>query len=108
VLHGFKPVITARYPLYDHEDNPLHENVTFFCHPSGAIQLKKEEHMPKVRNSGPPSRRDHLNLKNRLSHIMSLAVVAILCYLIFLITKKNRFITSLRPVGREKRCTVPA
>jgi hypothetical protein len=49
VLHGFKPVITARYPLYDHEDNPLHENVTFFCHPSGAIQLKKEEFMPKVR-----------------------------------------------------------
>lgn len=50
VLHGFKPVITARYPLYDHEDNPLHENVTFFCHPSGAIQLKKEEFMPKVRS----------------------------------------------------------
>jgi hypothetical protein len=47
--HGFKPVITARYPLYDHEDNPLHENVTFFCHPSGAIQLKKEAFMPKVR-----------------------------------------------------------
>jgi hypothetical protein len=49
VLHGFKPVITARYPLYDHEDNPLHENVTFFCHPSGAIQLKKEPYLPKVR-----------------------------------------------------------
>lgn len=48
VLHGFTPQITARYPLYDHEDNPLHENVTFFCHPSGAIQLKKEEFMPKV------------------------------------------------------------
>ena len=49
VEHGFKPVITARYPLNDHEDNPLHENVTFFCHPSGAIHLKKESHMPKVR-----------------------------------------------------------
>jgi len=49
VLRGFKPLITARYPLFDHEDNPLHENVTFFCHPSGSIQLKKERHMPKVR-----------------------------------------------------------
>jgi hypothetical protein len=49
VLHGFKPQITARYPLHDHADNPLHESVTFFCHPSGSIQLKKESHMPKVR-----------------------------------------------------------
>jgi hypothetical protein len=48
VLRGFKPQITARYPLFDHEDNPLHENVTFFCHPSGSMQLKKENHMPKV------------------------------------------------------------
>lgn len=48
VLRGFKPQITARYPLFDHEDNPLHENVTFFCHPSGTIQLKKESYMPKV------------------------------------------------------------
>jgi hypothetical protein len=44
----FKPEITARYPLHDHEDNPLHENVTFFCHPSGAIHLKKDNFMPKV------------------------------------------------------------
>jgi hypothetical protein len=50
VLHGFKPVITARYPLYEHEDNPLDESVTYFCHPSGAIHLKKEPFMPKVRN----------------------------------------------------------
>jgi hypothetical protein len=50
VLRGFKPQITARYPLIDHEDNPLHENVTFFCHPSGSIQLKKESFMPKVSN----------------------------------------------------------
>jgi hypothetical protein len=49
VEYGFKPQITARYPLHDHEDNPLHENVTFFCHPSGAIHLKKDDHMPKVR-----------------------------------------------------------
>ena len=47
-IHGFKPEITARYPLHDHSDNPLHENVTFFCHPSGAIHLKKENHLPKV------------------------------------------------------------
>ncbi len=49
VLHAFNPQITARYPLEDHDDNPLHENVTFFCHPSGSIHLKKESHMPKVR-----------------------------------------------------------
>ena len=48
VLRGFKPKITARYPLVDHEDNPLHESATFFCHPSGSIQLKKESFMPKV------------------------------------------------------------
>jgi len=48
VQYDFKPKITARYPIGDHEDNPLHENVTFFCHPSGSIHLKKENHMPKV------------------------------------------------------------
>lgn len=46
--HKFKPVVTARYPLTDHHDNPLHDNVTFFCHPSGGIQLRLEEYMPKV------------------------------------------------------------
>lgn len=45
----FRPTVTARYPLHDHSDNPLHENLTFFCHPSGGIQLRKEECMPKVR-----------------------------------------------------------
>ena len=49
VSAGFKPQITARYPLEDHDDNTLHENVTFFCHPSGSIHLKKESYMPKVR-----------------------------------------------------------
>ena len=49
ISDGFKPVITARYPLEDHEDNPLHESMTFFCHPSGSIHLKKDLHMPKVR-----------------------------------------------------------
>ena len=48
VAHSFKPEITARYPLFDYSDNPLHENVTFFCHPSGAIHLKKQHHLPKV------------------------------------------------------------
>jgi hypothetical protein len=47
----FRPTITARYPLHDHQDNPLHENVVFFCHPSGGIQLKMEQIMPKVRIS---------------------------------------------------------
>lgn len=51
VNQGFKPVITARYPLHDHDDNPLHDNVTFFCHPSGSIQLKKKPYMPKVRTT---------------------------------------------------------
>ena len=46
----FRPAVTARYPLYDHHDNPLHENVTFFCHPSGGIQLRTQEEMPKVRS----------------------------------------------------------
>jgi hypothetical protein len=45
----FQPTITARYPMHDHQDNPLHENVTFFCHPSGGIQLRTEQIMPKVR-----------------------------------------------------------
>jgi hypothetical protein len=44
----FRPSITARYPLLDHADNPLHENVTFFCHPSGGIQLRAQHFMPKV------------------------------------------------------------
>lgn len=47
-LYNIKPSITARYPLQDHRDNPLHENVTFFCHPSGGISLCMEPNMPKV------------------------------------------------------------
>jgi hypothetical protein len=46
--YPFKPTITARYPLYDHADNPLHDNVVYFCHPSGKIQLRTEHVMPKV------------------------------------------------------------
>jgi hypothetical protein len=45
--YDFHPVITARYPLEDHEENPLHESTTFFCHPAG-IQLRAEPSMPKV------------------------------------------------------------
>lgn len=45
--YDFQPVITARYPLEDHDENPLHESTTFFCHPSG-IQLRAEPSMPKV------------------------------------------------------------
>ena len=45
--YEFQPVITARYPLEDHADNPLHESTTFFCHPSG-ISLRSEPSMPKV------------------------------------------------------------
>lgn len=48
---GFKPEITARYPQYDHEDNPFDANVSYFCHISGAIELKIKPFMPKVRNS---------------------------------------------------------
>lgn len=44
----FQPKITARFPLQDHQENPLHESVTFFCYPSGSIQLRMEKSMPKV------------------------------------------------------------
>ena len=46
--YKFKPQITARYPLQDHADNPLHENVTFFCHPTGGIHLRTDGFLPKV------------------------------------------------------------
>jgi hypothetical protein len=45
---NFQPKITARFPFQDHEENPLHESVTFFCYPSGTIQLRIELTMPKV------------------------------------------------------------
>ena len=46
--HKFRPKVTARYPLTDHPDDPLHEQIMFFCHPTGGIQLRLEELMPKV------------------------------------------------------------
>ena len=48
VLNEFKPQITARFPFQDHEDNPLVENISLFCHPSGSINLKQQDPMPKV------------------------------------------------------------
>ena len=46
--YDFQPVITARYPLTDHEDNPLQDSMTAFCHPDGNIRLLTEKCMPKV------------------------------------------------------------
>lgn len=46
--HKFRPKVTARYPLTDHHDDPLHEQIMFFCHPTGGIQVRLEELMPKV------------------------------------------------------------
>ena len=45
----FQPVITSRYPLKDHEENPLHNSITCFCHPTGSIRLRTDPSMPKVR-----------------------------------------------------------
>ena len=87
VLRGFKPKITARYPLNDHEDNPLHENVTLFCHPSGSMQLKKENHMAKVSLEVP---RSEINLDFER-----------------LIRSVDRFISLSRLEGLESKCTGP-
>ncbi len=45
---NFVPVITSRYPLTDHEDSPLSDGVTDFCHPVGYVVPSDEFHMPKV------------------------------------------------------------
>lgn len=44
----FEPIITARYPLKDHHDSPLHQSVSTFCHPEGIIKLKSKPSLPKV------------------------------------------------------------
>ena len=49
----YEPVITSRYPLDDHDGNPLQENLICFCFPSGRIEVKTNEGygppcMPKV------------------------------------------------------------
>lgn len=42
-------IITARYPLEDHPDNPLSDMVTCFCHPvAGKVQLLTEFRLPHV------------------------------------------------------------
>jgi len=46
--NDFQGVITARYPLKDHADNPLQDSVTCFCHPDGSIRLRTDPCMPKV------------------------------------------------------------
>eukprot|EP00551_Chaetoceros_affinis_P007768 CAMPEP_0203671310 /NCGR_PEP_ID=MMETSP0090-20130426/7133_1 /ASSEMBLY_ACC=CAM_ASM_001088 /TAXON_ID=426623 /ORGANISM="Chaetoceros affinis, Strain CCMP159" /LENGTH=1131 /DNA_ID=CAMNT_0050536351 /DNA_START=81 /DNA_END=3473 /DNA_ORIENTATION=+ len=46
---SFEAVITSRYPLKDHDKNPLlHESVVSFCHPSEEIKLKHDFTMPKI------------------------------------------------------------
>mmetsp|Transcript_30968 Transcript_30968/g.62980 ORF Transcript_30968/g.62980 Transcript_30968/m.62980 type:complete len:1502 (+) Transcript_30968:105-4610(+) len=51
----FQPEITARYPLEDHEENPLlADSVTAFCFPSGTIPLVRRE-----RGVGPPMPKVH-------------------------------------------------
>eukprot|EP00956_Cyclotella_meneghiniana_P035000 scaffold110197_cov67-Cyclotella_meneghiniana.AAC.1 len=45
-----EPVITARYPAIDHEDQPLNPRLPQFCHPEGTdlIQPTKEYKMPRI------------------------------------------------------------
>ena len=47
--YDYRPKITARFPVKDHVDNPLHDNMICFCHPTGMLRLRKEPYMPKVR-----------------------------------------------------------
>jgi uDENN domain len=81
----FRPTITARYPMHDHSDNPLHDNVTFFCHPTGTIHLRTEDYMPKVRQTTK-----QISLQNRLSSSI---------FIFF-----GRFIILLPPVELVVRC----
>jgi pentatricopeptide repeat protein len=47
--HSFEPKITARYPLIDHEDNPLNPMILQFCYPSGeVIEPTTDYSMPRV------------------------------------------------------------
>jgi hypothetical protein len=45
-----EPVITARYPANDHEDQPLNPRLPQFCHPEGTdfIHPTKEYKMPRI------------------------------------------------------------
>ncbi|KAL7468701.1 hypothetical protein ACHAXS_008933 [Conticribra weissflogii] len=53
----FQPEITARYPLEDHEENPLlAESITAFCFPSGKIPLVRRD---RASGGGPPMPKVH-------------------------------------------------
>jgi hypothetical protein len=46
---NFQPKITSRYPLSDHQDNPLNPMVTQFCHPAGdTVVPTRDYQMPRV------------------------------------------------------------
>jgi len=47
--HSFQPVITARFPLMDHSDNPLNPMITQFCYPSGEVIVPSRVYeLPRV------------------------------------------------------------
>lgn len=47
--HSFQPKITARFPLEDHDDNPLNPMITQFCYPSGDIIVPSRTYeLPRV------------------------------------------------------------
>lgn len=47
--HSFQPVITARFPLVDHADNPLNPMITHFCYPSGDLIVPSRVYeLPRV------------------------------------------------------------
>ena len=58
----FQPEITARYPLQDHEENPLlPESITAFCFPSGKIPIKVSDENASDGGgyNGPPMPKVH-------------------------------------------------
>ncbi|CAB9497973.1 DENN domain-containing protein 5B [Seminavis robusta] len=47
--HSFQPLITARFPLMDHADNPLNPMITQFCYPSGDVIVPSRVYeLPRV------------------------------------------------------------
>ena len=47
--HAFQPIITARFPLEDHGDNPLNPMITHFCYPSGDMIVPSQVYeLPRV------------------------------------------------------------
>jgi len=48
-VHSFQPVITARFPLADYQDNPLNPMITQFCYPSGDVIVPSRVYeLPRV------------------------------------------------------------